>query len=83
MIIRPIWDTECLSPPIPPLIVEPLLNYYHRYYILRVVYSIYAITTDEETIATGRPALALAVGCTGKARCGVSDRLHWEGSIRR
>ena len=25
----------------------------------------------------GRPYLALAVGCTGKALFGVSGRLHW------
>ena len=31
----------------------------------------------EENIATGRPALALVVGCTGKAQFGVSSRLHW------
>ena len=26
---------------------------------------------------------SLAVGSTGKARFGVTSKLHWEGSIRR
>ena len=34
-------------------------------------------------VALGRPASALAVGCTGKARFGISSRLHWKGPIWR
>ena len=30
---------------------------------------------------TGRFTLALAIGCTGKACFGVSNRLHWEGML--
>ena len=44
---------------------------------------VYIFPTTVTEIATFTIFPALAVGCTGKGRFGVSSRLHWEGSIRR